>query len=438
VGVINTIKKYLKQSVFLQRLGVYFTGSVIVKIISLLIFFYIVKILTIDEFAQFVLYSIAVDLLVVISGFGLASTMLRIDNLGKAIMLSNSLVIIWVSSFLVAVFFIWGLPYLVTVAGENYSFLKDYGVIVVVVFVAKSCISLLRGFLISIEDPKRYTRLNIFMEVSFFSSLAFCTLVLIKIETNILEYVLMSQALSVVLTLIYGFFLISDNLSFGKVSVKHARDIAIKSCAYWLKNIVGVFQMEATKIVLSIVSSTTMVGIYSFYSLMVNKASFVIGIFDKVYVPKIKKLYTSCDLDKTKHAHHLVKKVTKFYAYSSLLLLSFAGLVFVSISKNKSFFSFFQKDYLEYLDLLYLIIVSWVFGNFRSFYDVWQYMDESSIGVRLVAAHTVVLALLYYGGLIFYSYFDVYGLVYNQILIILLYLLFSLHNYRKFCSSRLR
>jgi O-antigen/teichoic acid export membrane protein len=403
----------------------------------LFIFLYIVKILTIDEFAQFVLYLIVVDLLVVISGFGLASTMLRIEDLEKKIVLNNSLVIITLASFFLAIFFTLGLPYLTKIPGGNYIFLKDYGVIVIVAFIAKSFLSLFRGFLISISDPKRYSKLNIFMEIAFFSSLMLYLLGFIRVEISLLNYVLLSQAFSATLTLIYGFFLISDSLSLDKISVNYISNIVAKSWAYLLKNIVGVFQMEASKIVLSIVSTTTMVGIYSFYLLIVNKMSFFIGIFDKVFIPKIKTLYASRNNSKTKHAHYLVKRVTRFYTYLMLLLLSFIGFIFIFISKNSSLFPFFQQDYLEYLDLFYLIIVSWLLGNFRSFYDVWQYMDKATIGIRLVFAHIIILVLLYYGSLFFYGYFGVYGLIYNQILITILYLFFSLYNYKKFCASLL-
>jgi O-antigen/teichoic acid export membrane protein len=433
---ITRIKNYLNKSIFFKKLSIYSAGALVAKCLSFITLLYIVKILTVNEFSQYVLFSIIVDLLTVFSGFGVASTMLRIESLEKRTILNNSIVISALSCCSVTCIFILLAPFLVKIPGGNYAFLNNYIPIIIIAFIAKNFLSIFRGFLISIEDPKTYIKLNIIRDFFFL-----CTLILslevIDLGIHVLYCVLLAQTISGVLASIVGTFLIFENISIGQVSFKHIKTIIAKSWSYLLKNIIGVFQMEASKIVLSIVASSSILGVYSFFSILVNKLSFIFGVFDKAFIPKIKKLFGLKDIEKNRHGHFLVKKVIRIYSYFGIFLLIFLAIAFLFVDKNKSFFYFLSEEYLQYLGLFYLIIVAWVLGNYRSFFDVWQYMDVKSVGKRLVFAHLFILVFLYYGGLIFYSYFDVYGLIYNQILLTILYLAFSVHNYRKFCIFRI-
>lgn len=434
---ITRIKNYLNKSIFFKKLSIYSAGALVAKCLSFITLLYIVKILTVDEFSQYVLFSIIVDLLTVFSGFGLASTMLRIETLEKRTILNNSIVISALSCCFVICIFILLAPFLVKIPGGNYAFLNNYVPIIIIAFIAKNYLSIFRGFLISVEDPKTYIKLNIIRDLVFFCTLIFYSLEVIDLGKNVLYYVLLAQTISGVISSIVGTFLIFENISIGQVSYQHIKAIIAKSWSYLLKNAIGVFQMEASKIVLSIVASSSILGIYSFFSILVNKLSFIFGVFDKAFIPKIKKLFGVKDIEKNRHGHFLVKKVIRIYSYFGILLLIFLAIAFLFVDKNKSFFYFLSEEYLQYLGLFYLIIVAWVLGNYRSFFDVWQYMDVKSVGTRLVLAHLFILVFLYYGGLTFYSYFDVYGLIYNQILLTILYLAFSVHNYRKFCIFRI-
>jgi O-antigen/teichoic acid export membrane protein len=423
------------KSTFLKNLKTYAGGGVVAKFLSVLVFMFIVKILTVEEFSQLAIYLIVVDLLTVIASFGLASTMLRIEFLDKKTILINSIVLLISSSFILSLFFLIFFPSLIDIMGGNYTFLIQYKFIIILAFIVKSFMALFRGFLVSVEEPKIYIKLMIFMELLFFIAIIISTLIHFRTENNGLIFVVMSQTLSIFLATIYGFFLIYKTFPAGNISINVIKTIISKSWAYMLKNLIGVMQMEASKIILSIVATSTILGVYSFYSLVVNKMSFFVGMFDKVYVPKIKNLYTSQDTNKIKHADLLVKKVTMIYACLSLLAMLSIALIFIFISNNKSLFTFLNQEYLDYLDLFFLIILSWVIGNFRSFFDVWQYMDKKTLNIRLLGSHFVILLLLYFGGLWFYSYFDMFGLIYNQLLITICYLIFSVYQYKKYCMS---
>jgi O-antigen/teichoic acid export membrane protein len=410
------------------------SGGVLSKFIGLVTFVYIGKLLAPERYAEFTLFMIVVSFLAVLVGFGLSSGMLRIIWDDKRVILTNSLAIVVAFSALMALILFACGNFFFSLLNPVYGFLTDYKLLIAIRIFTTTCIAVLSSYYVSIERPAQFVKVNI---VSSAINLALLFSLTIS-ETpyqgvDILWLVIAVQTAAGLISTAYGLFISREYLPPSLISISASISILKQTSVFLLKNLIGVLQTYAARIVLSVVATSYLLGVYSFYTTLLIQLSFLTGIFDKTYIPKIRNLLLSHESDLRKHAHGLVRKTAKIYAMVSIPLFILLGpVIYILFLYRENLIRFIQPDYLENLHLFYFMFFAWLLGNVRSFYEVWQYTQNQQVNKHIIFIHTIILPMLYFGSVFFFNLFGIYGIIINQILIYLLYLIYSLSCYKKF------
>ncbi len=429
----------LKKSIFLKNLSIYMGGGLLSKIISFATFLYLGKLLEPESFAGFALFTTVVGVLSIFSLFGLPSGMMRIIWDDKRVMLTNSLFIVFTLSSIIALFLFYLGNYFLLKFSSIYGFLVDYKFLIYLRIITLSGIMVLSTYYISIEKPAK------FVKVSIVSSVINLILVIFAAnyqESNqladILWLVIFAQTVAGFISLIYGLFISAEYILPSLISIKKSIEIMQQTWVFFIKQFIGGLQTYAVTIVLSLVASSYLFGVYSYYAMILIQLSFISGIFFKAYTPKIRNLVLSTEIKLQNHAISLVKKTIRLYIKASILVLLVLGwAMYLIFQYQDNFSAFIQLDYLQNLDLFYLMLFTWFVGNIRSFYDVWQYTQDKRVNKYIIIIQLVILFTVYFGTLIFFKFFSIYGVVLNQNLIYIFYCIFAIFCFKRFVIKRL-
>ena len=424
---------FLKKSAFIRNFATYMSGGIVAKVIDLVTFVYIGKLLVPERYAEFTLFIIVVSFLAVFVGFGLRSGMLRIIWDDKRVVLTNSLVIVVAFSSLMTLILLAVGNFFFSLLNPVYGFLTGYKLLIAIRIFTATSVTVLSSYYVSIEKPAQFVKVNIVSSAINFVLLFFLTVAGTPYDMDILWLVIAVQTAAGLISTAYGLFIAREYLHPSLVSISASISILKQTSVFLLKNLIGVLQTYAARIVLSVLATSYLLGVYSFYTTLLVQLSFITGIFDKVYIPKIRNLLLSHESNLKKHAHALVRKTVKIYAMVSIPLFILLGpVMYILFIYRKSLARFIQPDYLENLHLFYFMFFAWLIGNIRSFYEVWQYTQNQQVNKHIIIIHTIILFIFYFGSVFFYNRFGIYGIIINQILIYLLSLGYSLKCYKKF------
>ncbi len=409
-------------------------GGLLSKIISFATFLYLGMLLEPESFAGFALFTTVVGILSVFSVFGLPSGMMRIIWDDKRVVLTNSLFIVFMLSGFIAIFLFYLGDYLLLKFSSVYEFLVDYKFLIYLRIITLSGIIVLSTYYVSIEKPAKFVKVSI---VSSVINLILVIFVANYQEPNqwadILWLVICAQTVAGFISLIYGLFISTEYISLSLVSIKKSIGIMRQTWVFFTKQLIGALQSHAVTIVLSVVATSYLLGVYSFYVMILMQLSFISGIFFKAFTPKIRNLVLSTEIKLQNRAIALVKKTIRWYIKISIVALLVLGwAVYLIFQYQDNFSAFIQLDYLQNLDLFYLMLFTWFVGNIRSFYDVWQYSQDKRVNKYIIIIQLVNLFMVYFGTLIFFKFFSIYGVVFNQILIYICYSIFTYFCFKKF------
>jgi len=414
-------------------------GGLLSKIISFATFLYLGQLLEPESFAGFALFTTVVGILSVFSVFGLPSGMMRVIWDDKRVVLTNSLFIVFVLSGIIALFLFYLGDYFLLKFSSVYEFLVDYKFLIYLRIITLSGIIVLSTYYISIEKPAKFVKVSI---VSSVINLILVIFVANYQESNqwadILWLVVCAQTVAGFISLIYGLFISTEYILPSLISIKKSIEIMQQTWVFFIKQIIGALQSHAVTIVLSMVATSYLLGVYSFYAMILIQLSFISGVFFKAYTPKIRNLVLSTEIKLQNHAISLVKKTIRLYIKASIVVLPVLGwAMYLIFQYQDNFSAFIQLDYLQNLDLFYLMLFTWFVGNIRSFYDVWQYSQDKRVNKYIVIIQLVNLFIVYFGTLIFFKFFSIYGVVFNQNLIYICYLIFANFCFKRFIIKRL-
>lgn len=429
-----SLLSYLRKSVFVRNFATYMTGGILSKAISFCTFIYIGKLLSPDLYAQFTLFIVAVGFLSIFVSLGLPSGMLRIIWEDSRIVLTNSIIILIFFSIIQSFFIFFFSELVIDLLPSIYHFLSYFKIFICIKIFVTAIVSVLSSFYVSIEQPQKFVKFNIF-------SVTVTLLLLITINnvgtcfkgTDVLWVVICAHTVAGLISVCFGIYLSREYIQLSSISFSTSIRILKETIVYFFKNLIGFMQMYSSKIVLSIMATNYLLGVYSFYMDMLVQLSFLTGIFDKVYIPKIRNLTLSLEQKKRQHAFFLINKTAKTYALISIPFFIVVGpiLYFLKINST-SFDQIIQTAYLENLSLFYFMFFAWLIGNIRSFFSIWQYVQDSRVNKHIIFIHVIVLIAMYVGAIFFYNILGIYGIVVSQILIYLLFLGYSYLCYKKF------
>ena len=201
-------------------------GGVLSKIISFVTFLYLGKLLTPENFAGFAIFTTVVGILSVFAVFGLPSGMMRIIWDDKRIILTNSLLIVFVLSGIVAFFLFLVGDYLLSSFSPVYGFLVDYKFLIYLRILTLSGIVVLSTYYITIEKPAKFVKVSI---VS-----ATINLILILFVANyqeleqwadILWLVIFAQTIAGFISLIYGLLISTEYILPSLISIQKSLEL---------------------------------------------------------------------------------------------------------------------------------------------------------------------------------------------------------------------
>jgi O-antigen/teichoic acid export membrane protein len=433
-GSIRSKLAYFKESAFIRNFFAYMSGGVIAKAIGLVTFIYIGKLLSPEKYAEFAIFLMTVELLSVFVNVGIQSGMMRITWDDKSVILSNALLIITIlTAFMTMIIFSFS-DFVIYSLNPIYTFLTEYKIWISIRIFSVTLIGVLSSFYVSIERPVKFVKVNIVASAINLVLLVFLTTSNTFLKNiDILWLIIMVNTLAGLFSMAYGLYISKNYLNISTISIQTSLSIIKQTFVFLLKSLIGFFQMYASRIVLSLIATSYLLGVYSFYSNILIQLSFLTSIFDKTYIPKIRNLVLDKDLNKNKLGHRLVRKTVKYYTIYSTGIFLIMGLIVYFIIKYRAHFDgFIQEGYLKYLHLFYFMFFAWLVGNIRSFFEVWQYTQNKQINKHIIFIHIIILFLLYFGSVFFFNLFGIYGIIINQILIYLFYLKYSLSCYNKY------
>jgi hypothetical protein len=424
----------LKKSPFFRNLAIYMGGGAFAKVIGLISFLYIGKLLEPQKFAGLALFTMVVGILSIFVLFGLPSGMMRILWEDKRIVLTNSIFIVFVLGLMMALFVFFAGDLLLYYLSAIYAFLAGYKLLVSIRVLTMSCMAILNTYYIAIEKPAKFVAVGVVSSI--------IKLILIIVVANIqdrnqlldmLWLIVLAQTAAEVIAVVFGLFITRKYILFSEVSIKKSIRLLKQTWVFFTKQIIGTLQVHGTTIILSVVATSYLLGVYTFYSNLLINLSFISGLFFKAYTPKIRNLLLSPDARLKKHALFLVTKSVKYYIQISIIFVPLIALALYAIFVWRSALQVFvQIDYLSNIELFYFMVVTWFIGNIRSFYDVWQYSQDKRVNKHILGIQIVILFFIYFSSLYFFKLFSLYGLVLNQAIIYIFVSIYSFVCYRKF------
>tara|TARA_Y100000588_G_C13971298_1_gene803095 strand:+ start:71 stop:736 length:666 start_codon:yes stop_codon:yes gene_type:complete len=199
------------------------------------------------------------------------------------------------------------------------------------------------------------------------------------------------------------------------------------------KHIIGIFQTQASIIVVGVYSSSIIFGIFAYYNTIIAQISILAGSFFKTYTPKIVNILRSKIDERYRIVNSFVRKASLYYVIISPIFLLFTYFaVKIILIYQDQLSLLINKEYISELRLFYFMLVVWVVGNFRSFIDSWQYENQKYVNHFIIAIQIIGLFILYFGAIFFLKKFDIIGIVINQFLLYVVITIFNLYCYNRF------
>ena len=424
----------LTRSIFVKNLSIYLGGSVISKFLSSITFILIGYALPPEKYAEFTLFIICTEFLSVFVGFGLSSGMLRIIWNDKIEILSNCIFTTFFFGAILLFFILFLGSDFILFLPSSYHFLNSFILLIPIKVISISAILIINSFYVSIEKPSKFVNIN--LANSIFNML-FLILMINTANTNddILKKIIYVQTFSSFISMIYALSVSFKYINYSSVSYNRIISILKQTWVFFLKNLLGAFQSYSSRIILSVIATNYLLGVYSFYTTLINQLSFIFIVFDKAYIPKIRNLLLKNNNEKKIKALALVKKASKLYLNLFVIAIIISPIFFYLIYTMRDKITILQPAYIENIMLFGFMFYVWLVGNFRSFYDVWQYIKEK-IDLYIIISQLFASLQLLIGSIYFYNYFGINGLVFNQLIIYAVYNLFTIFCYKKFVVNK--
>jgi len=431
------ISKLTKNGGFFNNVRIYFNGLIASKLINGLTLLLLVFFLSPSEFGSYALFLMTVSFVSVFSTFGLRSGIMRIPWSDKQAILSNSLCIIICTNTLATLLVLTISYKAILLAPEKFFFLLDYLWVVVIKTFATSYTGLVNTHHVSIENPSAVVRINIASALITFLLLLFFVLLDKFISSNALSIVILLQAISGIITVFYATYISRAHISLTKIKIYYIISIIKLTWIFFTKQLIGFFQSYSATIILSVMATSELIGIYSFYSILLIHLNSLQTVFFKSYTPKIKNLLNLEGGIKTSKAIRLIKKSAKYYFVLSLVALTIAYFITRLIQSNTYLLStIINHAYIKDIDLLFFMFGVFLLGTFRSFFDVWQYTTNKNVNRHIITIQFTVLPLMYFGSVYFYKIYNIYGIVFNQALIFILLLIVNMFLLKRIVLDR--
>jgi O-antigen/teichoic acid export membrane protein len=386
-------------------------------------------------YANYVIFLMGSQFLQVFVVFGLTSGMMRIMWDDRKVILSNSLFIVFIFSSILFCLTIISKNLLINVLINKYYFINDVLLFLPIRVFVSSIVAIIGTYFIAIEKPVKNTI------VSIIASFIFMLILIaikyryseIDLQSDILWLIIVAQTISTFIASIYSLFASRGYIIISLISIKKSISILKQTSIFLSKHIIGIFQTQASQIVLAVFSNTTVFGIYSYYNTIIIQLSLLIGAFFKTYTPKIVNILQSKIKGRYKNVHRLVKKSLLYYIILSPLFLLFTYFAIkIILIYQDQFSGLINREYIIELRLFYFMLVAWVVGNFRSFIDIWQYENKKYVNHFIIFIQIIALFILYFGAIYFLNEFGVIGIVMNQFLLYITVIIINLYCYRKF------
>lgn len=410
--IFNSIKK----SDFLKKLLTYFNGAVIAKFVGFLTFLYLGKLLVPEKYASFTLFIFAVEILSICTKFGLSSSMLRIIGEDNEKILTNSLLIVIILCLLTTPLVVFGSGRVIQLLGENYSFLSQYKYYICIRIMTSSVLNIISSYYIAIEKPLKFVKVTIISAILTLSIL-FILVQFFRNESEILKIILSAYVISGVISALFALFIAKDNYALRSISLAKSIEIVKYSWVFFIKNFIGILQMYASRIILSLLATSYLLGVYSFYHTFFTQANMLMAVFSQTFIPKIRNMIIQKNREKFDHARYLVRKTFKVYLIaSSIMFVLAAPLLFLIIQNSALFSTIIKIEYLNNLYLFYGMLFAFFLGQIRTFFDVWQYVKNKSVNKHIIISNIFILLMLYFGNIYFFNLLGIYGIVLTQVL----------------------
>jgi len=430
------LKLFLSQSRFFKNFSIYFTGTLIVKIIGVINLLFLGNLLIPSLYANYVIFIMACDFLQVFVVFGLTSGMMRLVSHDKKVILSNSIFIVFIFSCLLILLIT---PLKLLFSESRIILFDDISYYVAIRVFSSSIIAVIATFFITIERPIRNTIVSMIGSIVFMILLLLIKFLYISknLENDIVKLIVIAQTISVSLASLYSLYISRKYIKRSLVSVKKSISILKQTSVFLSKHIIGIFQTRANQIILAVFSNTAIFGIYSYYNSIIAQLSLLAGAFFKAYTPKIVNILHSKIDDKNNKVNRLVRKSLFYYLLISPVFIIFSYFVIKMILIYQDQISvLINIEYISELRLFYFMLIVWTIGNFRSFLDVWQYINQKYVNYFIILIQIIALFILFCGGIIFYNSFGVFGIVINQLLLYTTVIMINLYCYKRFIYAK--
>lgn len=435
----NKYFNFFDSGTFVSSVAIFFGGTMASKVINGLTLLLLGFLLSPSDFGQYALFLMFVGFISVFTTFGLRSGIMRIPWEDKVSILSNSLLISLILSILVSVIILLLASKVIYFGPEKYHFLIDYLWFLVIKSSTTSFSGIVNTYYVSNEKPKTFVQINIISSLITFFPLALLTILGVPIiSSEILNTVILLQTISGICAVIYSIYISKHEISIKKITINQMVAIAKLTWVFFVKQLIGFFQSYAGLIVLSIMATSELLGIYSYFTILLTHLSSLQSVFFKAYTPKIKNLVNSQKYPNIRRAIGLVNKSSKAFSIFAIFLLT-VTFIFIQFLKNIEgyFINLSGYEYIANIELLFWMLFVLLLGTFRSFYDIWQYTQNKFVNRYILTIQCINLPLLYFGSVFLFSKFNIYGIIVNQGLIYIFLFVINILLYRKLIFSDL-
>lgn len=406
------------------------------KILGLLFFLYLGKFLRTEQFAQFSLFVMCSEFCSGIVTFGIQSGMLRMLNAERTPdLFAGAIWTVLLNWCVLAAVTSVALPLALPFLGENYQFLVHYPAFLLVRVLAIAILAIVSAFYVTTENPRLFVRVQ--------AASALLNLILLLFlhfggAANVkpVEAVFASYSISGILAAGLALLLSRNAFEKTKPTISLLGQIYKNSWVFMVKNLVGAFQVHSARLLLSVMVAPSLLGIFSFYQTLFVQFSFFVNIFSQAFIPHVRNLVFSNDSEKVAKGDGVVKKGLLAYSALSIIVLAIVGVAAKAITFDVDWLRVIvNPSYFEDIYLFFLVSISFLLGNFRTFTDVWQFSPNRKSAYYLMGVTALVFAMSYFGNYILIAKFSVYGAAMNQICVYIVHFIISLFLYHRFVTA---
>ena len=401
------------------------SGAIIAKIFSFFSFFFIAKILSIEDFSVYVIYLFVIEIFLVVLTHGLNSYILRNSNINVRNKIFPRSIFVTVITILIFWVFVTTLSsQLAEFLPKTYAPLLEYKHLIVFILLSRSLTNMCYGYFLSNHKARSHARLNIG------SSVLFSLILLVNyfvLDLNDLEFVFVSLCEVSLFSIVYSYILIKGEDFIKPLAVKETVLLLRESYPFMLKGLIGVAGLYLSRLILDAMATREELAIYSFYLMIIFQLSLLSNILSQALMPTIRD-----NFDRIHALKEKIKKYIKIYYVFSFLILLFSIFISFLVSNNKLSFLqlFIKEEYLSEIWLFNIMLLALLMNAIRvSVFDAWQYYEKINIKLRLIiiSISNVVLGLVLYP--IAFNISGIYGVASAYVLIVLIFTYISYHYF---------